>query len=592
MSWATRGTIASKQNRMKVIEKRTMETSIPPLEVLFSTFVKEGNSKMTRDLIDSVYYSSFPAKDASVALSALSMNVKNIDGLRKSGSLGVVLDMLQRIDFDSNPDPNHIADLVRSVSILSDSIQMQSRILSNPHAVSSILKLCIKTHGDVQQRIFQVLDGLCRTENGTEIFLQQNVFDVLISSELLARGSTPLDVRHSTANLVNRMATMQPRHFPVSKMQDVIIVNSTRVVDGYIEVQLLHALYAHLSWLAAEKLDLEKCDIILLHLVNEVKSETFEDLEHVLPSQLLNHLLSDIIFSSQLLLILKCIVIVSRESHHGSYLLKHDLSIALQYVVRTDFELWRKRVDPYLRPQTAPESVGPSRSVSAPIRRTGTTNTLEAIRGIKSIKSRKLEDINFKTTRLVVLIYENVIKLGVTVIGEIVSTGLIAGLLFRVGKGKNIDKRFHKLVVHFLYLILVKVATEQPPALRPMSVVNLIQPIAYTRAGTRRPSNPPPRLISTMINQRVEPITVRSVTYKLHANGVTDLLVYCLEGEDYEIVSDAMISLASMHFACIKGHILKEYTLGKISGYALARKDCFFAGLSLICEVTSLLLKC
>jgi hypothetical protein len=297
-------------------------------------------------------------------------------------------------------------------------------------------------------------------------------------------------------------------------------------------------------------------------------------------------------------------VVIAREPQHGASLMGHGLSIALQYVVKTDFELWRKSLETYKRPLSSsgsashtstslmPDSFSLSsssrpRTTSAPNQRNnGTQNTLNAIRGIKNNKLQKqFEDINFKTTRFVVMIYESIVKLGIQVIGEIVSSGLISGLLFRVGKGKNIDKRFHKLVTHFIFLLLVKVATEQPLSLRPMSVAGILPPAGYTRAGTRRNSTPIHHFV-TMINQKIEPTTVRSVSNKLHAQGVTDLMIVCLDGEDYEIVSDAMISLASMHFPCIKRHVLREQTLGKICGYALARKDCFFAGLALLCEVS------
>lgn len=269
-------------------------------------------------------------------------------------------------------------------------------------------------------------------------------------------------------------------------------------------------------------------------------------------------------------------MVLSRDPCHGSFLFDHDLSIALQYVVRTDFELWRRSIDPHKRPTSSlptdpsltfstslsPSSPSPgiaARSTSAPSHRSkpkinGSQTTLNAIREIKnnSKLKKQFEDINYKSTRLVVMIYENIMKLGIQVIGTIVSSGLITGLLFRVGKGKNIEKRFHKLVTHFIYLLLLKVATEQPPALRPMSVIGFVPPDVYTRAGTRRSSAPVQRFL-TMINQKVEPVTVRSVSNKLHAQGVTELMINCLEsGEEYEIVAQALISLASMHFPCIK----------------------------------------
>jgi len=44
--------------------------------------------------VDNVYFSQFPSKDA------LSMNSRNISGMRESGSLGIVIEMLRRVDFD------------------------------------------------------------------------------------------------------------------------------------------------------------------------------------------------------------------------------------------------------------------------------------------------------------------------------------------------------------------------------------------------------------------------------------------------------------------------------------------------------------
>jgi len=571
MSWASRGTVASKKKRIATIEKRTFDTEMPPLEVLFSTFVKEGNAKITKDLVDKVYFSSFPSKDASSALSALSMNVKNIDGMRKSGSLGVVVEMLRRIDFSTELDENHIADLVRSVSILTEDEIAQNRLLSNSHACESILKLCVHTHGAVQEKIFHVLDRLCRQEYGFQTFLKHNVFGVLLTPEMLYCRMARQSVRNGAAQLINRLAAVAPDKFPVELMENILIVNGARMVDGYIEMQLLNALLSHLTWLSNEKHVLYGCSSLLIHMVDEIKDEKFEDLEHLLQ-------------------LLKCLMIISRDLTQGNFLLHHDLNIALQYVVRTDFELWRKSLDTYKRrPQSShggSSGGGSSGSIGGRPQTSGMQSTLSAIRGIRQTRTRKTEDINYKTTRLVVLIYENVLKLGVHVIGGIVSSGLISGLLFRVGKGKNIDKRFHKLVIHFLFQILVKVALDQPVHNRPMSVIGIApRQSEYTRGGSRR-SVASARIAAMGSNlaSKTEAVTVRTVSNKLHAQGVTDLLIFCLEGDDYEVVADAMTSLASMHFPVIKNKVINEYILGKICGYSLTRRDCFFSGLALVCE--------
>jgi hypothetical protein len=231
-----------------------------------------------------------------------------------------------------------------------------------------------------------------------------------------------------------------------------------------------------------------------------------------------------------------------------------------------------------------------------------------------------MEDINFKMTRLVTLIYENVLKLGIHVIGDIVSSGLISGLLFRVGKGDNIDKRFLKLVNHFIYLLLVKLTLTQDSSERSMAVSDLAPPQVYCRAGgevcldeeesvgsasergtgqgtggrLRRDGSTkqggmglgqsPSAITNKLLKEKNEPVTIRTVTNKLHVQGVTELLILSLDSEEYDIIADTLISLASMHFQTIAPLLMTERVLGKITGYAHSRRDCFYSGLALTAE--------
>lgn len=276
-------------------------------------------------------------------------------------------------------------------------------------------------------------------------------------------------------------------------------------------------------------------------------------------------------------------MIVSRDTRQGRIFMDNNLGVALQYVVRTDFELWRKvRTHAGGRPRTTGSSIARKKS--------GTQTTLDAIRGSTGKKSRKIDDINFKTTRLVVLIYENVMKLGLQVVGNIVSSGLISGLLFRVGTGRNVDRRFLRLVTHFLYLLLVMVVMEQPSHARPLSMVRHVQPNNYTRAGSihqisynsNDDDDDDDFSIDKPSAEVQESIDIRSVSNKLHVQGVTQLLIFVLEGDEYECVSDAITSLAVMSFQVIKADVMKEHILHKICHYTLVRADCFFEGLQLL----------
>lgn len=255
-----------------------------------------------------------------------------------------------------------------------------------------------------------------------------------------------------------------------------------------------------------------------------------------------------------------------------------DLNVALQYIVRTDFELWRRSYGTSSRPASSKSTHRPRSSSSRPTT-AGARVALDAILNPVS-KTSKLDEVNFKMTRLAVQIYENILNLNLETIADIVSSGLTSGLLFRVGKGKYIDKRFNKLVTHFLTLLLIRVALLQPSYSRPMSVIEMApRPREYARTGVKAArSTLRPQALAT---------DVRTISNTLHAQGVTHLFVQCLvEGDDIELVGDAVASLASMAFSVIKHEIMSESVVGRIAFYALSRQDCFFSGLSLVCDVS------
>ena len=52
-------------------------------------------------------------------------------------------------------------------------------------------------------------------------------------------------------------------------------------VDGYIEIQLLNSLHSYLNWSFNEGIPFPSCPPLLIHLVNQIKNESFVDLEHV-----------------------------------------------------------------------------------------------------------------------------------------------------------------------------------------------------------------------------------------------------------------------------------------------------------------------
>ena len=70
--------------------------------------------------------------------------------LKRTGSLGAVVELLRKIDVQANPSSQHIQNLVKCLHTLMTSDgdkAIQQRFLSNPYGISTILRLCKYTSG-------------------------------------------------------------------------------------------------------------------------------------------------------------------------------------------------------------------------------------------------------------------------------------------------------------------------------------------------------------------------------------------------------------------------------------------------------------
>ena len=266
-------------------------------------------------------------------------------------------------------------------------------------------------------------------------------------------------------------------------------------------------------------------------------------------------------------------------------MLKNGLGLVLQYIVKTDFEIWRKPVITVKRDTrvgTSTESKSSSHLL------------LDAIRTVP-MRASKLEEVNFKSTRYAVQIYGNIMEHDLSEISEIVTSGLISGMLFRVGRGQHIDQRFNRLVVHFVREILVLVSISQNQENMALDVSSQAIPVKL-RKSKKRKFQRGDEVSKAILEGNVKEVStlaapehktdIRSVSATLHSQGVTKLFLQCILGaDDVELVSEAMTGLSLLHFPCIVSDICTASVLGKICFYCLTRYDCFFPGLSLICEV-------
>jgi len=224
-----------------------------------------------------------------------------------------------------------------------------------------------------------------------------------------------------------------------------------RRVDGYMEMQLLASFLSHMAWRDRHgEGPLPFVLTVAAHLIEEVKSETFESMEHMQQ-------------------IMRILVILSKDRKHADFMWNHSLGSALQYLVRTDFALFRRKSSTKQgsvaqERQKMDHAKGKSKRKS--ILDTGdrppaTLLFLSLVKPNFTSQTRN-EDINLFCTRYVAVLYENIMNIKLEIIHDLVSSGIISALLLRVGSGSDRDPRFNKVVSHFLHQLLIKVMVHQP----------------------------------------------------------------------------------------------------------------------------------
>jgi hypothetical protein len=114
-----------------------------------------------------------------------------------------------------------------------------------------------------------------------EELVNQSMFSYFISQEMLYRKTTLATVKHLTTSIISRAASVFPDRFLVDQYQVVCYNNLTRMIDGDTEVQLLDAFLHHLGWLSVQQTDLNEVCAVVAYFIEEVKKETFEDVNHV-----------------------------------------------------------------------------------------------------------------------------------------------------------------------------------------------------------------------------------------------------------------------------------------------------------------------
>ena len=449
------------RQRMERLEERTNETKLPPIEQLFRSMDEEP--ELTKELVEHMTFSAYPEckKFSASALKAMLHNSNNLGELRASGIVGSIIEAIRRIDLkqDENINGGHVRHLVESLhTLLKDDESTLTRLVSHPIGTKTIIRLCRSLRNKLQVLVFDILEWIHQMIDGPRELLNYDILKTLLSPTFLFKKTTPMDVRHRAAHLIAVLTPKAPMLFDPEVMNMLVIDNKTgkRRIDGYMEMQLLAAFLVHLAWRdRVDKGFLPFTFTMIGHLLNEVMAETFESVEHMQQ-------------------IMRIAVVLSRDPLHADYMWTHRLDAALQYLVKTDFSLFRKKSSTNTSSQSEERAKlekakqDGNKSKRKSILDTGerTDSTLMFLSLVKPDKTGKKsaaknEEINYFCTRYVVILYENIINVKMEIVHDLVSSGVVGALLFRVGRGQDRNPRFNKLVVHFLHQMLQKVMLYQ-----------------------------------------------------------------------------------------------------------------------------------
>jgi hypothetical protein len=462
--------LATVRMRMERLEERTTSTVLPPIEDLFRTMDPDQN--LTKALVESMTFSNYSgAKQATAsALKGMLGNTKNLKDLRESGFIGSLLEVIRRTDVKNEPRTQHVENLVTSLyTLLENDSDMMERLVAHPFGVKTVIRLCKYTENRLQAMCFDMLEWV--HAQGPHVLLQLDILKVLLHPIFMYKKTTTVDVRHRAAHMIALLTPYSPSHFNVDIFNKLLVdpdaVDSNgkskesggvgrRRIDGYMEMQLLSSFLCHMSWRDRHsKGPLNHVLTIVAFLISEVKAESFETVEHMQQ-------------------IMRILVVLSSDYKHADYMWNNSLGSALQYLVRTDFSLFRKKSGKSTGSQeeekrkiaelrAASKASGASKRKSILDTGERDASTLMFMNIIKptTTGASRNEDINLFCTRYVAILYENIMNIKIEIIHDLVSTGIVGAFLLRVGSGSDRDPRFNKIVSHFIHQLLLKVMVNQ-----------------------------------------------------------------------------------------------------------------------------------
>jgi len=581
MSWSGHGSIYLKREKLNRVMERSqkLDQTFPALAEFFSSS-QSLEEEFATDLVDKITFSKYPGSQisGSAALRAFVTSEKNLPVLKTNGTIGALVNVLLRVDIQCEGTSKHVENAIQSLHVLlNDDIVVQQRLLANPHIVPIILKLNQYTLEDTQSKAFDILEWLSLLENGLNFLLEKGLVDVLFRSELLHSTKATTRVKHGAVDMILKIATMDPMKISPTVIENALFrLNTSNIpsdgfmdhaaVDSYMEQSLLDSLMLHLK--ACDRSDIAELGqyILLPFLIKTILDEKFENLDQV---HQIVHIISW----------------YSKSLYHSDFLLRNDILAMLQYLVHTDFNIFRRRQnkDPVALATSLKKQIK-SKSLFADKRSLPTLMALAIVKP-QSSAALKTTDVNFSITISAITIYENLVNVKPDVVGSIISSGFIPALLFRVGSGPDLDVRMNIAAVKFLEKVLLKVCLSQPRFGRKISLIGTLpKPKIYIRL---------PKIESAVGNEGARGIDyttgsvkdIALITRTVRAQGVVALFIQSLRRTEHqELIRQSLLGLSYLHFPAIASDIYGPENISRICHLTKTKQECYFCGLALVCD--------
>ena len=565
MSWSGHGSAYLKREKLNRVMERTrkLDESFPALSEFFSSS-HSLEEEFASDLIQKITFSRYPGSKISggAALRAFVTSDKNLPVLKTNGTIGALVNILLSVDVAKEGTSNHVESAIQSLHILlqCDTIAQQ-RLLANPHIVPLILKLCQYTIEDAQSKSFDILEWLSLIDHGLNEFIDQGLIEVLFKSELLHSARATTRVKHGAVEMIYKISNIDALKLAPNNIETVVVdAESNLRVDLYMEEYLLDSLMAHLKICDRNNFANLAQYVLLPYLIKKVLDERFVNLDDMHKA-------------------VQILAWYSKSVFHTEFLLRNDILPMLQYLIRTDFNIFRRseRKDPAALAAEIRKKLA-SKSMLADKR---SLPTLMAVATVKPQSSTyvKTDDINFGVTMQSIHIYEHLVNAKPDVVVSIISSGFIPALLFRVGYGPDLDIRLNITAVSFLESVLLRVCLSQPRYGRKISLVGtLAKPKTYLRGPF-------------VEQQKQVDYTTGStkdlglITRTVRAQGVVSLFISSMRRTEHqELIRKALLGLSYLHFPTIAADIYGPENISRICHLTKTKQDCFFAGLALVCD--------